>query len=652
MKLNFSFALRSSFGIFVLLAAFSSVEAQTTVTGRYAAPILSISPYARQVAMGEAFTALANDINVMRYNVGGLGNLRHIMLSTHFHNWIDDTQQGALEIALPWRYGVAGFNLTYFNEGKLQEVDEHFNPTGNTVESNDLVLSFGYGGYLRVLGNTLSFGAGAKLIRQNLAGESASGAGVDVGVLYALKNFSLGATLQNFTVSKVKFINREYLLPETVRGGVAARLPLGSKFKLNLGTDVAKYIGSAGDEPRIYSGGELRVSEVLALRGGYKFHDTELSRWGAGFGVIIPMNWLGRSLTELDYAYSPMDAFDTQAHRFSLSFTFGKVEPVGPVAGVDTEEMLKMREQVARELEAAAQARKDAEEARLASQETEKRLKDLEKEMAARLARAKQIADSSGGKIEIKPVEEGNVLSNVLMTLRINFDFDKSIIRTDEFPTMFRVADILQTYPESKVQISGHTDNIGTDDYNMKLSEARMNSVMSFLQRHGLDSTRFFMPVPYGEWRPLTENRTEEQRFRNRRVEFLLFTGDNKPVVPEGSKITDVKVAGDSTIAIEGNGRLNYVTSFVDNPPRLLLKFSKVYAADSRSFPLNVGNFLQARLGYHPDERSTWVVFDLSTAPAQQLTWFSQDNRLFLPLRNGMRMERPPAATERRPNER
>ncbi|MCI0693994.1 PorV/PorQ family protein, partial [candidate division KSB1 bacterium] len=533
MKFNFSFALRSSFGIFILLAAFSPVEAQNSaVTGRYAAPILGISPYARQVAMGEAFTALANDINVMRYNVGGLGGLRHIMLSTHFHNWIDDTQQGALEVALPWRYGVAGFNLTYFNEGKVAEVDENFNLTGNTVESNDLVFSLGYGHYLRVLGNTLSFGAGAKLVRQNLAGEVATGTGADVGVLYALKNFSFGATLQNLTLSKVKFINGEYLLPETVRGGVAARLPLGSKFKLNLGTDVAKYLGSAGDEPRIYSGGELRISEVFAVRGGYKFHDTELSRWGAGFGVIIPMNWLGRSLTELDYAYSPMDAFDTQAHRFSLSFAFGKVEPVEPLV-VDAEDMLKMRDQVARELEAAAQARKEAEEARLTAQETEKRLKDLEAEMAKRLARAKQIADSSGGKIEIKPVEEGNVLSNVLVTLRINFDFDKAIIRTDEFPTMFRVADILQTYPEAKVQISGHTDNIGTDDYNMKLSEARMNSVMSFLNRHGLDSTRFFMPVPYGEWRPLTANRTAEEQFRNRRVEFLLFTGDNKPVVPE-----------------------------------------------------------------------------------------------------------------------
>jgi outer membrane protein OmpA-like peptidoglycan-associated protein len=642
MKFNFRFALRFGFGFFLLLSTFSNVEAQIAVTGRYAAPILGISPYARQVAMGEAFTALANDVNVMRYNVGGLGNLRHVMLSTHFHNWIDDTQQGAVEIALPWRYGVAGFNLTYFNEGKLSEVDENFNPTGNVVESNDLVLSFGYGGYLRVLGNTLSFGAGAKLIRQNLAGESASGTGVDVGVLYALKNFSLGATLQNFTVSKIKFINREYLLPETVRGGVAARLPIGPKFKLNLGTDLAKYIGSAGDKLRIYSGGELRVSEVFALRGGYKVHDTELSRWGAGFGVIIPMNWLGRSLTELDYAYSPMDAFDTQAHRFSLSFTFGRVKPVEQI--VDTEELAKMQEQVARELEASARARQAAEDARLSATETEKRLKNIETEWQALVDSLKRIAATAPpGAIDIAE-QPGH---NVLMTLRINFDFDKAVIRTGDYETMFKVVDILQATTNAKVGITGHTDNIGTDEYNMKLSEARMNSVMTFLVRHGIDAIRFFMPVPYGEWKPLTDNRTEEERFRNRRVEFYLYTGSGAPIIPEGTIVKEIEAVGDSVLVLTGNGRLSYLSSFVDDPPRLILKFPKVYAPDSRTFPINRGNFVQARMAYHPDERSTWVVFDLN-APMPQPAWRVQENRLVLSLRGAAPIE---PATEKRANE-
>jgi outer membrane protein OmpA-like peptidoglycan-associated protein len=468
-----------------------------------------------------------------------------------------------------------------------------------------------------------------------------------------LRNFSFGATLQNLTISKIKFIDTEFLLPETVRGGLAARLPITiarRKFKVNVGTDVAKLLGSPEDKVRVYSGAEVRVSEVFALRGGYKFHDTELSRWGAGFGVIVPMAWLGRANAEVDYAYSPMDAFESQAHRFSLSFNFGAIKQVP----LDTLRIAEMQQQVTQELEAATEAREaaerartSAEEARLAAEETEKRLKDLEAAWQAKLDSIRQIAASAPpGAIEIAE-QPGH---NILMTLRINFDFDKAIIRTGDYETMFKVVDILQTTPNAKVGLTGHTDNIGTDEYNMKLSEARMNNVTAFLVRHGIDTTRFFMPVPYGEWKPLTENRTAEEQFRNRRVEFLLYTG-GAPLIPEGSKIENVQVAGDSAIAIVGNGRLSYITSFVGNPPRLILKFPKVYTPDARTFPIKQGNFIQARMAYHPDERSTWVVFDLNAPPAQQPTWLVQDNRLILPLRNGARLE-PLPATERRPNER
>ncbi|MDZ7360757.1 MAG: PorV/PorQ family protein [candidate division KSB1 bacterium] len=641
----------SHLAIAMLMFSAASVFAQGGL-GKYGAPFLSISPYARQVAMGEAFTALANDVNVMRYNVGGLGNLQHTIFSLHFHKWIDDTQQGALEGALPLpsRLGVLGFNLTYFDEGEITDLNSDFQQTGGVTTSNDLVLSFGYGRPLPLLNNKLTFGAGVKFIRQDLGGVSASATGIDVGMLFVLKHVNFGATLQNFTVSKIQFLNQSSLLPETVRGGAALRLPFGPlnaegdrKHKLNIGTDVAKVLDRADKKVRVYSGAELRLAEVIAVRGGYKFHDTELSRWGAGFGVIIPMEWLGGSKTELDYAYSPMNAFDSQAHRFSLSFNFGRVQ-------TDRGQLAEMRERMAKELKAAEQARLNAqqtldeaqksrqvaEEARLAAEETERRLKALESEMAARLEKIKEIAKSSEGKIEVEPREKGNVL----MTLRINFDFDKYVIRPSEYPTMFKVKQILDTYPEAKVWISGHTDNIGTDEYNMKLSEARMNSVMDFLTRHGIGSDRFFMPVPYGEWKPLTDNNTEASRFRNRRVEFYLYTGGNQPVVPEGSKIQTVQIVGDSTVSVVGNGRLNYTTSFVDNPPRLILKFPNVYIPDPKTIALNQGNFQQARMAYHPNERSTWVVFDLYGRLQQPPTWLSEDNRLMLRLRGNSAAER------------
>ncbi len=640
-----------NFAISACLLSTAAAFAQSG-SGKYGATFLAISPYARQVAMGEAFTALANDVNVMRYNVGGLGNLQNTLLSLHFHKWIDDTQQGALEGALPLPsgLGVLGFNLIYFDEGKVLGLNSDFDQLGSNPQSNDIVLAFGYGRPLPVFNNKLTLGASFKFIRQDLGGVSTSATGIDVGALFVLKHLNFGATLQNFTVGKIQFIDQSSLLPETIRGGAALRLPFGGlnadgdrKLKLNIGADVAKLLDNTDKKVRVYSGAELRIANVFAVRGGYKFHDTELSRWGAGFGVIIPMEWLGGSSTELDYAYSPLTTFDSQAHRFSLSFNFGKVKTdAGQLIAIRsqmTQEMAdieKARLAAQQTLEDAERSRLAAEEARLSAEETERRLKAMEAEMAARLERAKKIAESSEGKIEVKPEEKGNVL----LTLRINFDLDKSVIRTNEYPTMFKVKEILETYPEAKVQISGHADNTGTDEYNMKLSESRMSSVMDFLARHGISNTRFFMPVPYGEWKPLTDNNTAASRFRNRRVEFLLYTGDNRPVVPEGSKIETVQVTGDSTVSVVGNGKLNYLTSFLDNPPRMILKFPKVYISDAKNIALNLGNFQQARMAYHPEDRSTWVVFDLYGRIQQPPAWYTQDNRLMLRLSNGKAAER------------
>ncbi|RMD93932.1 MAG: hypothetical protein D6814_15050, partial [Calditrichaeota bacterium] len=337
---------RIAFYVAGLLAGFLTINPvlRAQGIGNLAVPVLRISPNARQVGMGEAFTAMANDYNLLRYNVGGLGIIRHVMFSTNFHQWSDDTQQGDVEILLPVRYGVAGMGLTYFNEGKVQAVNANFQPTGTSAESNDLMLSFGYGAFIKLLGNTFAFGAGGKFIRQDLANFSASGLGLDVGAVYAMKHISIGATLQNLTVSKMRFNGRSELLPETARGGIALRLPIGKHLKWNIASDVAKV--RREDKLRIYAGTEVRIAELLALRGGYKFHDTEIGRWAVGLGLIVPMEWLANSRTEIDYAFTPMEPFDTFTHRFSFTFTFGAVKKVQPVSPVDTEQITQLQKQL------------------------------------------------------------------------------------------------------------------------------------------------------------------------------------------------------------------------------------------------------------------------------------------------------------------
>lgn len=624
----------------IVLSPITTTAVRAQGLGGAVAPFLRISPYARQVGMGEAFTAMANDINVMRYNVGGLGNLQYRLLSTHFHSWIDDTYQGAVEVAWPTviggkRLGVVGLNLTYFNEGKVIELNENFEPSGDEVSSDDLILAIGYGMNTKLLDFNWAIGAGTKLVRQNLARESATGVGVDIGTVVSYKEISLGATLQNFTVSKMKFLNREQSLPETFRAGVALRLalpflepteqkvdranqPLDRRSKLNLAIDAAKVAGD--DTWRFYTGAELRLAEAFALRGGYKLHSDELSRWSAGFGIIIPMKALANASTEIDYAYTPMDAFDSQTHRFSLSFNFGAAPEEPPqVVRIDTTGLAATRSRIQQQLELTEQARRAAEEA-------QRRIAEMEAEMARRLEKAMRIAETSEGKIEVAPAEK----NRVLMTLRINFDFDRADIRESEKETMQKVAEILSTYPASTLFISGHADSIGTHAYNYQLSKRRMESVMAYLaKKNQIRAERFFMPVGYGEVRPLEDNGTSYGRARNRRVEFLIYPPGAQPEIPDGSMLEGITAVQDSVVSLTFNGKVKFTQQFLRDPDRMVIDLPSVYlAGEFQTREINSGDLIRMRAAYHPERDYTRVVFDLRKP--SRLDLVAEDNRLLL----------------------
>ena len=568
--------------------------------GYHGAPFLRISPSARQVAMGEAASALADDINLMRYNIGGLGNLRKISLAANFHNWIDDTQQGSIAMALPSRWGIFGFDFTYFNEGGIEELNENFQATGGIAVSDDILLNIGYGTYLKILDNDFGVGGSVKFLRQTLAGEQSSAVALDFGTQFRLKHISVGATIQNFGLSKVSFDEQKSSLPEIYRLGLGTRLPVQDNFKVNLASDIA---WTPNEKLRYFFGGEVDISELLAVRAGYQLHSVSVSPFSVGFGLYVPMEWLANSQTRLDYAYSPLDDFESTAHRFSLLFTFGVAHRV--FALNETRRMDEFNERLRKELEA-------AERARLAAQAAEERTRQLEGEIARRLAQIQAIAAESEGKIEVEPQDE----NKILISLRINFDFDKANIRSEDYPTMKQVAEILQTYPEAKVQLSGHTDAIGTEDYNIRLSQRRVDSVKVHLSRKGgVKQSRFFMPIGYGELKPIDTNKTPEGRFRNRRVEFMLFTFDAKPEVPEGSAIKSVISVNNSTIRIICNGKVEFTTHTLREPDRILVDFPGIYLlTDQKEFILNSGRVKKARIGYHPDDKFSRVVLDLTNS--------------------------------------
>jgi len=85
----------------------------------------------------------------------------------------------------------------------------------------------------------------------------------------------------------------------------------------------------------------------------------------------------------------------------------------------------------------------------------------------------------------------------------VNFDFDKATLRPDAVAILSEAVQILQRYPELRVEVAGHTDLCGSDDYNQSLSERRAVAVYDYLASNGIDASRMTGPSGYGESRPL-----------------------------------------------------------------------------------------------------------------------------------------------------
>ena len=115
-----------------------------------------------------------------------------------------------------------------------------------------------------------------------------------------------------------------------------------------------------------------------------------------------------------------------------------------------------------------------------------------------------------------KDLDEINkILSDVVL-----FDFDKYDLTPEAIPVLNRVADILKKYPEANIVVEGHTDSVGTETYNQKLSENRANTVVNYLKDQGVKCG--LSSIGYGKSRPKTDNYTPELRHQNRRIDFRL----------------------------------------------------------------------------------------------------------------------------------
>jgi len=104
----------------------------------------------------------------------------------------------------------------------------------------------------------------------------------------------------------------------------------------------------------------------------------------------------------------------------------------------------------------------------------------------------------------------------------IKFDFDKATLRPESYPILNRVADILKRNPNMIVEVQGHCCSIGSDEYNLSLSDRRAHSVFTYLTTEHMIAPSRLIPHGYGERQPIATNATPQGREQNRRVDFVI----------------------------------------------------------------------------------------------------------------------------------
>lgn len=101
----------------------------------------------------------------------------------------------------------------------------------------------------------------------------------------------------------------------------------------------------------------------------------------------------------------------------------------------------------------------------------------------------------------------------------VNFEFDSSELTSESKSNLDAVAEIFIEFPDTNLMVEGHTDSVGNDQYNQKLSKRRADAVVGYLQSKGVNSSRFSV-FAFGETMPRFENDTKEGQAKNRRVEI------------------------------------------------------------------------------------------------------------------------------------
>ena len=296
-----------STNLLLILFCFNSMGlAQAGSAGVSGAAFLKLGVGARAASMGEAYTALTNDVTAGFWNPAGLSLLTHTQVAFTHSEWLQDISHEFIGVAFPALHGTFGVSILASNIAGIEHRTTASTEPIGIVEANDVAASLSYG---RSVGNRLNAGITLKYIYEKIFIESASGYAFDFGLIYQPFEIplKLGFVVQNFG-SMNNLLNESIELPRTTKLGVAYQIDLsGIDSGFVLAADAVKLTET---DLRANLGLEFQLKNYFAFRFGYQsgFDARAIS---GGFGLFLKRY-------HFDYGYVPFNSDLGNTHKFSF----------------------------------------------------------------------------------------------------------------------------------------------------------------------------------------------------------------------------------------------------------------------------------------------------------------------------------------------
>ena len=281
---------------------------------------LKVGQGARAVAMGDAYTAVADDINAIFWNPAGLVHIRGTAWTATYTDWLVNSKLFSAAVAYntgSGKGGVLGISVVAFRPDEMEETTI-FQPqgTGQKISAGDMAIGFVYA---LKLTDKFSFASRLSWVHQTLYTYSVNAMSLDVGTMFytGFKSLRLAMSLRHFGPDK-KITDTKFFMPLAYNVGAAAEV-YGEKGDPAYVTASVETLFQSDYELRAHAGAELWVSNIVALRGGYKMnYDTDSWCVGAGLKYEIA----GDKTVNVDVSYSAMGEYLKSPLRVTIGGTF------------------------------------------------------------------------------------------------------------------------------------------------------------------------------------------------------------------------------------------------------------------------------------------------------------------------------------------